>query len=160
LELEQTGAPLDQITEAYQKAIELDETCVGAMVNLGTIYFHGKDWKQAEGHYRRALEIDPNYALGHFNLGNLYDERGEATKAYQHYLSALRVAPDYGDAHYNLALLCQRTGQLMKAQRHWKAYLKLDSQSSWAAIARRELERLRDATVVTGSRPRPRHASE
>lgn len=154
LELEQTGAPVDQIIEAYQKAIDLDGTCVGALVNLGTIYFHRKDWKKAENHYRRALEADGNYALGHFNLGNLYDERGEVAKAHHHYQAALRVAPDYADAHYNLALLCQKTGELMKAVRHWKAYVKIDPSSSWAAIARRELDRLREATVVSGARNR------
>jgi hypothetical protein len=37
--------------------------------------------------------------------------------------------------------------------RHWKAYLKLDAASSWAAIARRELDKLRRATVVPGARP-------
>jgi hypothetical protein len=40
----------------------------------------------------------------------------------------------------------------MKAVRHWIAYLKLDPSSSWSTIARRELAKLREATVVQGSR--------
>jgi hypothetical protein len=38
----------------------------------------------------------------------------------------------------------------MKAVQHWMAYLKLDPSSEWAIIARRELDKLRDAAVVRG----------
>jgi hypothetical protein len=38
----------------------------------------------------------------------------------------------------------------MKAVRHWQAYLKLDPNSSWAAIARRELEKIKSATILRG----------
>ena len=150
LDVEQTGVNLDRAVAAYEKAIELDPNCVGALVNLGTIHFHARQWKKAETHYKRALDAEPEYALGHFNLGNLFDERGEVALAFEHYATALRIAPNYADAHYNLALLCQRVGQTMRAVRHWRAYLKLDPSSSWSEIARRELGKLRDATVVRG----------
>jgi tetratricopeptide (TPR) repeat protein len=153
LDVEQTGVNLDRAVAAYERAIELDPNCVGALVNLGTIHFHARQWKKAETHYKRALEAEPEYALGHFNLGNLFDERGEVALAFEHYAVALRIAPNYADAHYNLALLCQRVGQTMRAVRHWRAYLKLDPSSNWAEIARRELAKLRDATVVRGENP-------
>jgi len=150
LELEQTGAPMDQIIEAYQKAAEIDRTSAGALVNLGTVYFNARDWREAERHYRKALEVDPQYALAHFNLGNLFDERGHRSEALSHYLSALQIHPNYADAHYNVALLYQSTGQALKAVHHWKLYLKLDPSSSWATIARRELAKLKDTTIVHG----------
>lgn len=152
LDLEQSGAPHEEVVEAYQRAIDLDPRSAGAQVNLGTIYFNARKWSEAETHYRRALEIDPEYALAHFDLANLYDERGDRGNAQAHYESALRVSPNYADAHYNLALLYQSSNQPMKAVRHWRAYLKLDPSSHWANIARRELARLREATVVPGSR--------
>lgn len=156
LELEQTGAPVNDAIEAYKKAVELDPKSAGAFVNLGTIYFHQRKWKLAEQQYQQALAADPEYALAHFNLGNLFDEQGEHSKAYIHYATAIRLNPGYGDAHYNLALLCQSSGQALRAVRHWKAYLKIDPSSPWAAIARQELAKLRSATVVTGSRPSAR----
>ena len=64
----------------------------------------------------------------------------------------MRLSPSYADAHYNLALLYQGSGQVMESVRHWKTYLKLDPNSSWAAIARRELDKLRRYTVVSGRR--------
>ncbi len=35
----------------------------------------------------------------------------------------------------------------MSAIRHWQAYLKIDPTSTWAVIARRELDKLRRALV-------------
>jgi tetratricopeptide (TPR) repeat protein len=153
LQLEQTGAPFERIIEAYQKAAALDPHSAGALVNLGTVFFNGHAWADAEEHYRRALEIDPGYPLAHFNLGNLYDERGDTPSALHHYQEALKINPAYADAHYNLALLYQGTRDMMNAVRHWRAYLKLDGASAWAHIARRELAKIESVTVVKGSRP-------
>jgi tetratricopeptide (TPR) repeat protein len=152
LELEQTGSPIENVVEAYEKAIELDPNSAGALVNLGTIHFNGRDFARAKGFYEKALEVDPQYALAHFDLANLYDERGDRTKAVEHYQAALRIAPNYADAHYNLALLYQGSNQTMRAVQHWTNYLKLDPGSHWANIARRELAKLREAAVVPGLR--------
>lgn len=153
LELEQRGAPVEQIVDAYQKAAALDPRAAGALVNLGTIFFNGHAWADAETHYKKALEVDPDYPLAHFNLGNLYDERGDYDAAVFHYQAAVRLFPNYADAHYNIALLYQNAGEVMNAVRHWKQYLKLDSNSAWSSIARRELNKLEAMTVVAGSRP-------
>ena len=152
LEMEQVGAPMEEIILAYEKAAELDPTSAGALVNLGTVYFNARNWREAERRYREALEIDPQYALAHFNLGNLFDERGDRSKALSHYQAALRIHSNYADAHYNIALLYQSMNQPLKAVRHWKAYLKFDPNSTWADIARRELEKLRATTIVRGDR--------
>jgi tetratricopeptide (TPR) repeat protein len=157
LDLEQTGAPIEEVIAAYHKASEIDPTSAGALVNLGTLYFNAKDWKEAERYYRKAVEVDPDYALAHFNLGNLYDERGDRPAALNHYVSAIRIHPRYADAHYNIALLYQSMGQPLRAVRHWKAYLTLDPASAWAAIARRELARIKEAAILRGpiTEPRP-----
>lgn len=148
LEMEASGAPFDEVRVTYEKAIELDPKFSSALVNLGTLHFHARQLKMSADCYRKALEVNPDYALAHFNLGNLYDELNDFTQATFHYHAALRLDTKYADAHYNLALLYQANGETMKALQHWSAYLKLDPASSWAAIARRELERLRAATIV------------
>ncbi len=156
LYLENTGAPSEEIIQAYKKASELDPNSAGALVNLGTAFFNGHAWADAESHYKKAIEIDPNYPLAHFNLGNLYDERGDSANAVYHYREALKLYPHYADVHYNLALLYQGLHDVMNAVRHWRAYLKLDSTSTWAHIARRELSKLEAATLVKGSRTTPK----
>jgi len=151
LQLEESDSPITEAMEAYKKAIELNPAAAGALVNLGTIHYHLRKFKEAENYYQKAVDVDPRYALAQFNLGNLCDERGQLEKAFEHYAIALKLNPDYADAHYNLALLCEQTGDFLKATKHWKAYLKVDNTSSWAGIARRQLEKLRQITVVTRS---------
>jgi tetratricopeptide (TPR) repeat protein len=152
LALEETGAPIEKAIESYSKAVDLNPAAAGALVNLGTIYYRQRKYEEAEQHYERAIQADTNYPLAHYNLGNLYDERGDLTRAEQHYTTALELNPNYADAHFNLALLSERRGDFLQAMRHWKSYLKLDSTGTWANIARRQLEKLRDATLI---RPRP-----
>lgn len=154
LQLEETGAPAEEVIAAYQKAIEANPHAAGALVNLGTICYRMRKFAEAESHYRCAIEADPRYPLAHFNLGNLYDEMGDIDQAREHYEKALAVSPTYSDAHFNLALLCERSGQTLQAVGHWKAYLKLDSGSSWAGVARRQLDRLKASNLVhTGGHP-------
>ena len=152
LELEQAGAPADQVITAYETSLRLDPKSAGALVNLGTIHFNARNWAEAERCYRAALQADPSYALAHFDLANLYDERGERNKALEHYEAALLISPHYADAHYNLALLYQGSNQPMKAVHHWTRYLKLDPNSHWSTIARQELAKLRRTTILPGSR--------
>ena len=147
LELEETGAPVELAMDAYQKVLELNPGAAGALVNLGTIYYRLRKFAEAEKYYVKAIESDPTYPLAQFNLGNLYDEQGRLSEAFDHYRRALALNPQYADAHFNLALLCERTGDPMKAVHHWKAYLKLDSSGQWAEIARRQLERLKQAVI-------------
>jgi tetratricopeptide (TPR) repeat protein len=147
LELEETGAPVDEAVDAYSKVLELNPGAAGALVNLGTIYYRLRKFGEAEKYYRQAVEADPGYPLAEFNLGNLYDEQGRLDEALQHYRRALALNPQYADAHFNLALLCERLGDPLKAVHHWKTYLKLDNSGQWAEIARRQLERLRQAVL-------------
>jgi tetratricopeptide (TPR) repeat protein len=151
LELEESSAPDEEIIDAYSKAIELNPGAAGAMVNLGTIYYRERRFSEAECYYRDAVRADPKYALAEFNLGNLYDEQGRLADAAAHYRRALAINPQYADAHFNLALLCERIGEVLKAVHHWKLYLKLDRSGEWADIARRQLDRLQQTTVI---RPR------
>lgn len=148
LQLEETGAPAEDAITAYKKAIAANPYAAGALVNLGTLYYRMRRFTEADEHYQRAITADPKYALAHFNLGNLYDEMGDIDRARRHYELALDVNPSYSDAHFNLALLCERSGQALQAVAHWKSYLKLDSGSSWARVARRQLDRLKASSLV------------
>jgi tetratricopeptide (TPR) repeat protein len=147
LELEETGAPVEEAVDAYNKVLELNPGAAGALVNLGTIYYRLRRFPEAEKYYAQAIVADPSYPLAQFNLGNLYDEQGRVGEAFEHYRRALALNPQYADAHFNLALLCERTGDPLKAVHHWKAYLKLDNSGQWAEIARRQLERLKEAVI-------------
>jgi tetratricopeptide (TPR) repeat protein len=148
LELEEIGASIEDAVAAYQKVVELNPEAAGALVNLGTIYYKRKKFDLAEKYYAQAVIADPAYPLAEFNLGNIFDEQGRIEEAMRHYRRALALNPAYADAHFNLALICERTGDALKAVFHWKTYLKLDKSGHWADIARRQLDRLRQSTVI------------
>jgi tetratricopeptide (TPR) repeat protein len=143
LALEESGAPIEDAVAAYRHAIESNPRAPGALVNLGTIAFRSRKMKEAAAWYMRALDADPEYPLAHFNLGNLYDEQGTLIDARKHYVEAIRLNPRYADAYFNLALLCERVGDVLQAIGYWNTYLKLDSTSSWASAARKQLDRLK-----------------
>jgi tetratricopeptide (TPR) repeat protein len=145
LALEETGAPVEAAAAAYRKAIESNPNASGALVNLGTIAFKMRRMKEAAAYYERAMQADPAYPLAHFNLGNLNDELANLEAARKHYLEAIRLNPRYADAYFNLALLCERNNELLQAIGYWNTYLKLDSSSTWAGTARKQLERLKRA---------------
>jgi tetratricopeptide (TPR) repeat protein len=143
LALEETGAPIEKAIDAYRKALEANPAAPGALVNMGTILFRQNKLRKAQEHYVRAVEADPAYPLAHFNLGNLADEMGDAEGARKHYLEAVRLNPRYADAYFNLALLAERTGDILRAIGYWSTYLKLDTTSSWARAARKQLDKLK-----------------
>jgi tetratricopeptide (TPR) repeat protein len=150
LRLEENEAGPHEALAAYRKALEFNPNAAGALVNIGTIYYRLHDYSESERYYRRAIEADPRYPLARFNLANLFDEQGDLSHAEHYYLTALDLSPQYADAHFNLALLAEKKGEVMRAVRHWKIYLKLDPASSWSDIARKQLERLREATIIRG----------
>ncbi len=147
LELEGTGAPVEDAVDAYQKVMELNPGAADALANLGTIHYRLRKFDEAEKYYLDAIQADSEYPLAQFNLGNLCEEQGRIPEAFEYYRRALALNPHYADAHFNLALLCERQDEVMKAVHHWKAYLKLDNSGQWAEIARRQLERLRQALI-------------
>ena len=66
--------------------------------NLGTIFLHNKQYREAIQEYERVLELRPNDPETHYNLGVLYDDylkdREKALHHYQKYMAINPRAPD------------------------------------------------------------------
>lgn len=128
--------------EIYEQLIAADTNYAAAFINLGTIYFHLRQYGRAEELYRHATEVDPDYVLAFFDLGNVLDELDRPEESITAYERAVALAPRYGDAHYNLALAYERRGELRQALRHWQAYVRLDRSGPWADHARGQIKKL------------------
>ncbi len=126
----------------YQEILSIDPQYAAACINLGTIFFHMRQFARAEELYRRATEADPGYTLAYFDLGNVLDELARLDESIAAYEKAVALSPRYADAHYNLALAYERAGQHRSALRHWRAYVKLDNRGPWADHARCQIRRL------------------
>ncbi len=126
----------------YQEILSIDPQYAAACINLGTLFFHLRQFGRAEELYRRATEADPGYVLAYFDLGNVLDELERIDESIAAYLKAVTLSPRYADAHYNLALAYERTGEHRNALRHWRAYVKLDNCGPWADHARGQIRKL------------------
>jgi tetratricopeptide (TPR) repeat protein len=126
----------------YEEILEIDPTYAAAHINLGTIYFHLRQFDRAEDLYRRATTADPSYVLAFFDLGNVLDELQRLDESIAAYRQAIALSPRYPDAHYNLALAYERQGELRSALRHWQAYVRLDNRGPWADHARGQIRKL------------------
>ncbi len=128
----------------YGEMIGLDPSFAPAYINLGTIYFHLRQFDRAEEFYRRATETDPEYVLAYFDLGNVLDELERLEESIAAYRRAVILSPCYADAHYNLALAYERKGEARSALRHWQVYVRLDKDGPWAEHARGQIRKLLD----------------
>jgi len=126
----------------YNEILDLDPEYAAAYINLGTIYFHLRQYARAEDLYRRATLADPGYVLAFFDLGNVLDELQRPDESIAAYCQAVSLSPRYADAHYNLALAYERKNERRKALRHWQAYVKLDRSGPWADHARGQIHKL------------------
>jgi len=132
----------------YLEILGIDPNYAAACINLGTIFFHLRQYGRAEELYRHATESDPGYVLAYFDLGNVLDELGRLDESIAAYLKAVALAPRYADAHYNLALAYERCSRSRDALRHWQAYIKLDNRGPWADHARSQIRKLLDREAL------------
>jgi tetratricopeptide (TPR) repeat protein len=128
--------------EIYNKILALDPAYTAALINLGTLHYHQKQYSRAEEHYRRATQADPSYILAFFDLGNVLDELQRSDESISAYRRAIALAPGYADAHYNLALAYERKGERRRALTHWQVYVRLDKSGPWADHARGQIRKL------------------
>ena len=143
VQAEESGDKQNAI-EIYEEILGRDPAYAPACINLGTIYFHLRQFGRAEALYRRATEADPGYVLAFFDLGNVLDELERLEESITAYRQAVALAPHYADAHYNLALAYERKGEYRAALRHWQTYVRLDRNGPWTDHARGQIRKLLD----------------
>ncbi len=131
---------LAEAERLYRILMTSDPTDASAPFNLANLLRTAGRNVEAEAALWAATRADPAFAEAWYNLSDLLDEQGRSEAAIECLRKALKVAPDYADAMFNLALLLQRQNQYAEAMGYWRRYLASDSQSEWAARARRSLK--------------------
>jgi Tetratricopeptide repeat len=124
----------------YRVLMKCDATDAAPPFNLGNMLRANGRKVEAEAALRASTRADPMFAEAWYNLSDLLDEQGRPDAAIECLRNALRAAPAYIDAMFNLALLLQRNNKHAEAAEYWRRYLANDTQSEWAARARRSLK--------------------
>jgi len=141
LELVAGSAYVDAVSR-FREAIEIDPGFADAHYNLGVTFQKMKAYDRARDELRTACRLrpfDPRYfyALGNANFHlQRYDDAAEAFEA------VLEQDPVHKKAAYSLAISYEKLERFNDARVAWERYLELDSRSTWAAEARKHLERL------------------
>lgn len=148
VQAEESGDKTNAIA-LYDEILAIDPEYAPAYINMGTIYFHLRQFGRAEELYRHATVADPAYVLAFFDLGNVLDELQRLEESIAAYRRAVELSPRYADAHYNLALAYERKEEPRNALRHWQAYIKLDNRGPWAEHARGQIRKLLSREKLT-----------
>ena len=95
----------DLAQEPLNKALNIDEEYVPALVNLGIVKLRKGEFEQAKASYEHALKADPGNAVAYTNLGNLLVRLCEWEAAAQAYEQALETDPPSPSARISLDLM-------------------------------------------------------
>jgi Flp pilus assembly protein TadD len=98
----------DDAIVAYQRAIELDDSDVWAMNNLGALFIRLERFQDAIEPLKTAVQLNDKVAVFHNNLGMAFERTGQYRAAEAEYRAAVAIEGTYGKAVTNL----QRVEQL------------------------------------------------
>lgn len=131
---------LETALRLYRKTMKLDPTDPAAPFNLGNILRSKGNKIEAEVAYRAAIKADPRFTEAWYNLAGLLEEQDRIDSAVDCLKRALNIDPNYADAIFNLGLLLQSMEDHAEAAACWRRYLALDTESPWAARAKKALK--------------------
>lgn len=82
----QNGQPVDKASAApvealLQRAVNLDNKCAVAWLQLGVLSYSRRDYPAAVDFFQRATAADPQLGEAHYRLGMVYDRLGERDQA-------------------------------------------------------------------------------
>jgi tetratricopeptide (TPR) repeat protein len=120
-------ARIDASRKDFERAIKFDPNYADAYNNLGAVYYHDHQLKQAIKQYQKAITLNPAFATYHSNLGTAYMERKDFDKAAAEYERALRIDPDIFEPHAGTGIPAQFSSPADRARFHYviaKTYAK------------------------------------
>ena len=98
------------------------------------------------------MALNPGDELAWYNLADLQEDAGHLDEAIESLRAAVKASPSFADGHFNLASCLAADGRDEDAVHHWQRYVRLDPDSEWASIARRQLAKA-ELSPSPGRRP-------
>jgi tetratricopeptide (TPR) repeat protein len=76
---------------AFTAALDADDRCVAAIVNVGNLLLEDGILDDAVAHYKAALALDDGFGAAHLNLGIAYKRQGRQPEAVREFRRAARL---------------------------------------------------------------------
>jgi predicted O-linked N-acetylglucosamine transferase (SPINDLY family) len=113
----------EEAQEFLQRAISLNPNSIGALGNLGNVFFGQRKFSEAIACYQQVLALNPNDADTYNNLGKVFTWLRQFTEARNCYQQAIAISPDYAEARYMLGDIFFLQGHLSEAIAHYAGAL-------------------------------------
>ncbi|MDH7482776.1 MAG: tetratricopeptide repeat protein [Armatimonadota bacterium] len=120
---------VDRGIAELNRALEIDPSCVEALISLGAIYNEKKEFDQAANYLKRALKLKPNNPQAHYNLGVALAGKGDIRGALALYRKAIKLDPGFAKAYANLGIVLVELGRLDEARKYFVTAIRLDPNS-------------------------------
>ena len=116
---------LEQASDFYYKALQLNPSSVHIHNNLGVALLEQGKINEAVNHYMAALRLESDFAETYNNLGVAMFKWGKFDRAIAYYREALRFDPEFNKAHNNMGNALVEQGRFDEAIFHYSRALEL-----------------------------------
>jgi tetratricopeptide (TPR) repeat protein len=121
--LNQKIGNFEQATEDYDFLIKHGVADAEVFNNLGAIYAHNQESKEAQDFFIKAIGKNPDIVEAHNNLANLSLQIKNYTRAIEEYNKVIEKEPDNFKALYNLGIAYMNSKNYTKAKEQWEKIL-------------------------------------
>jgi tetratricopeptide (TPR) repeat protein len=139
----------DRLAEAekqFRLALDTSPDLESASYNLALVLAQRGKNAEALVILDKLTASSPENTDFHFARGHSLFLVARFSEAATEFQKVLSLEGEHKRAVFGMARSLQEDGQKQKAMKAWDQYLELDSTSSWADVARRNLKKLRDGS--------------
>ncbi len=139
----------DRLAEAekqFRLALDTASDLESAQYNLALVLAGRGKNSEALVILDELTTVRPGNPDFHFASGHSLFMAARFCEAQVQFEEVLKIDANHKRAIFGLARSLQEDGQKQRAMTTWQRYLNLDSTSSWADVARRNLQKLRDGS--------------
>ncbi len=133
---------LPQADSVYRSMVDRDSASWEgkfAMVELGKLRFREKDYPATVATMQRRIALDPNSDEAYYYMGLSYNEMKQLPDAVGALRQATLLAPTKAERHFRLGLVLASMDSLAESDQEFQQTVALDSTSTSAALAWRQL---------------------
>ena len=116
---------LEKAILSYESALEIDNVNNQVRINLATLYYNNKQYKDAERMYLEVIEQEPKFGPVYYSLALLYAELNRVEDAINQLNKAIEIMPKNVRVYYNLGLLYDKKQEYKNAEKTFVKGLKI-----------------------------------
>lgn len=130
--------------DAYEKAYELDDSMLDAIMAVGDLHGRQRQWEQALHAFDRAMELVEGNAVNLFNYAVYASNAGKVELADEFYAKSAEADPEFAPAHLQIGMARARLEDREGAIAAFERFLELDPDGAQAVMVQEILDQLRN----------------